>query len=62
MTVNKGVLAMLLQAWWGFFDEKCVTSQEVIDLANDEASMRARHEGALRAGEWEREERLNFYQ
>jgi hypothetical protein len=31
---------MLLQAWWWeFFHEKYVTSQEIIDLANDEATM-----------------------
>ncbi len=62
MTVNERMFAMLLQAWWGFFDEKCVTSQEVVDLANDEASMRSRYEGALCDGEWEHEKRLIFYQ
>ena len=30
---------MLLQAWWGFFDKKWVTAQEIIDFANDEVRM-----------------------
>jgi hypothetical protein len=47
MTEKEAWLTILLQAWWGFFDEKCVTSQEVLDLANDEASMRARYDALL---------------
>jgi hypothetical protein len=39
MLVHKGALVTLLQAWWGFFDEKWVTTQEIVDLANDEAKM-----------------------
>src|SRR5215470_14766711 len=39
MLVLRNAFEMLLQAWWGFFDKKWVTAQEIIDLANDEAKM-----------------------
>ena len=40
MTLKRAFLVMLLQVWWWeFFREKYVTSQEIIDLANDEATI-----------------------
>src|SRR4051812_4992422 len=52
MLVNKNAFEMLLQAWWGLFEKKWVTAKEIIDLANDEAFMRERYEGAPRAPDW----------